>query len=101
MALAQKKAKLDDCPDVSEEAKEKLAAAAAPPMRLVKFGSGDNEVQVGQETVMFRHEEKFHNPTVVGVTALAIARSVVPVEADSYAPISQNGLIGLGRGWPR
>jgi acetyl-CoA decarbonylase/synthase complex subunit gamma len=68
MALAQKKAKLDDCPDVSEEAKEKLAAAAAPPMRLIKFGSGDNEVQVGRETVMFRHEEKFHSPTVVGVT---------------------------------
>jgi len=68
MALAQKRAKLDDCPDVSEEAKEKLAAAAAPPMRKVVFGSGDNQVQIGQETVMFRHEEKFHNPTVLAVT---------------------------------
>lgn len=65
MALAQKRAKLDDCPDVSQEAKEKLAAAAAPPMRKIVFGSGDNQVQVGQETVIFRHEEKFHNPTVV------------------------------------
>ncbi|UCE46528.1 MAG: acetyl-CoA decarbonylase/synthase complex subunit gamma, partial [Phycisphaerales bacterium] len=43
-------------------------AAAAPPIRLVKFGSGDNEVQVGQETVLFRHEEKFHNPTVLAST---------------------------------
>ena len=68
MQLAQKRAKLDDCPDVSEEAKEKLAAAAAPPIRKVSFGSGDNQVQVGQETVMFRHEEKFHNPTVLAVT---------------------------------
>ncbi len=68
MALAQKRAKLDDCPDVSEEAKEKLAAAAAPPMRKVAFGSGDNQVAVGQETVMFRHEEKFHNPTVIGAS---------------------------------
>jgi acetyl-CoA decarbonylase/synthase complex subunit gamma len=68
MALAQKRAKLDDCPDVSEDAKQKLAAAAAPPMRLIKFGSGDNQVQIGQETVMFRHEEKFHNQTVLGVT---------------------------------
>ena len=68
MALAQKRAKLDDCPDVSEEAKEKLAAAAAPPMRKVVCGSGDNQVQIGQETVMFRHEEKFHNPTVLAVT---------------------------------
>ena len=68
MALAQKRAKLDDCPDVSEEAKGKLAAAAAPPMRKVVFGSGDNQVQVGQETVLFRHEEKFHSPTVLAAT---------------------------------
>ncbi|MBN2271710.1 MAG: acetyl-CoA decarbonylase/synthase complex subunit gamma [Sedimentisphaerales bacterium] len=65
MALAQKRAKLDDCPDVSDEAKNKLAAAAAPPMRKVVFGSGDNQVQTGQETVLFRHEEKFHSPTIL------------------------------------
>ncbi len=68
MQLAQKRAKLEDCPCVSEEAKQALAAAAAPPMRLVTFGSGDNEVQIGQETVMFRHEEKFYNPTALAVT---------------------------------
>jgi acetyl-CoA decarbonylase/synthase complex subunit gamma len=68
MQLAQKRAKLEDCPDVSEEAKQQLAAAAAPPMRLVKFGSGDNQVQIGQETVVFRHEEKFFNPTVLAGT---------------------------------
>ena len=68
MALAQKRAKLDDCPDVSQEAKDKLAAAAAPPMRKVVFGTGDAEVQIGQETVLFRHEEKFHSPTVLGAS---------------------------------
>jgi len=68
MALAQKRARLDDCPYVSQEAKDKLAAAAAPPMRKVVFGSGDNQVQIGQETAVFRHEEKFHNPTVLAVT---------------------------------
>ena len=68
MQLAQKRAKLEDCPYVSEEAKETLAAAAAPPMRKVVFGSGDNQVQVGEETVMFRHEEKFYNPTVLAAT---------------------------------
>lgn len=68
MALAQKRGKLEDCPDVSQEAKNKLAAAAAPPMRKVVFGAGEAQVQVGQETVMFRHEEKFHNPTVLAVT---------------------------------
>jgi acetyl-CoA decarbonylase/synthase complex subunit gamma len=68
MQLAQKRAKLEDCPEVSEEAKQQLAAAAAPPMLLVKFGPEDNQVQVGQETVMFRHEEKFYNPTVLAAT---------------------------------
>ena len=68
MALAQKRVKLDDCPYVSQEARDKLAAAAAPPIRKVVFGERDNQVQVGQETVMFRHEEKFHNPTVLAVT---------------------------------
>ena len=68
MALAQKRAKLEDCPDVSEEAKGKLAAASAPPMRKIVFGTKDNQVQLGQETVMFRHEEKFYNPTALAVT---------------------------------
>jgi len=68
MQLAQKRAKLDDCPCVSEEAKQTLAAAAEPPMRTVKFGKGDNQVQLGQETVMFRHEEKFYSPTLLAVT---------------------------------
>jgi acetyl-CoA decarbonylase/synthase complex subunit gamma len=68
MQLAQKRAKLEDCPCASEQAKETLAAAAAPPVRLIKFGSGDGQVQIGQETVMFRHEEKFYNPTVLAVS---------------------------------
>jgi acetyl-CoA decarbonylase/synthase complex subunit gamma len=68
MQLAQKRAKLEACPEVSEEAKQKLAAAAAPPMRKIVFGSGDTQVQVGQETVLFRHDEKLHSPTVVAAT---------------------------------
>jgi len=67
MQLAQKKAALDSCPYVSEEARQQLAAAAQPPMRLVKFGP-ERKLQVGGETVMFRHEEKFHNPTILAVT---------------------------------
>ena len=68
MQLAQKRAKLDDCPSASDEAKETLSAAAAPPMRLVEFGTGESCVQVGQETVLFRHDEKFYSPTVLSVT---------------------------------
>ncbi|HUX03119.1 MAG: acetyl-CoA decarbonylase/synthase complex subunit gamma [Phycisphaerae bacterium] len=68
MALAQKKVALDKCPDASPQAREALAAAAAPPMRLVTFGTGEAEAKTGGETVLFRHEEKFHSPTVLAVT---------------------------------
>jgi acetyl-CoA decarbonylase/synthase, CODH/ACS complex subunit gamma len=45
-----------------------VAAAAAPPMRKVVFGVNEARVQLGQETVMFRHEEKFYSPTAIAVT---------------------------------
>ncbi len=68
MALAQKKAALDKCPDASDAARQALAAAAAPPMKTIAFGAGDAARKMGGETVLFRHEEKFHSPTVIGIT---------------------------------
>jgi acetyl-CoA decarbonylase/synthase complex subunit gamma len=62
MKLAAKQVELDACPHVSDEAKEALSAAAAPPIRLVKLGTGDREFQIGNETVMYRHEKTFFNP---------------------------------------
>lgn len=62
MNLAAGKAELDACPYVSDEAREQLAEASAPPIRPVKFGVGDTEITVGGETVLFRHEKTFFNP---------------------------------------
>ncbi|MBN1484705.1 MAG: acetyl-CoA decarbonylase/synthase complex subunit gamma [Chloroflexia bacterium] len=59
MKLASKQAELDSCPYVSDEARETLAAAAAPPIRLVALGEDEYKVEVGNETVMFRHEKTF------------------------------------------
>ncbi|MGD8475017.1 MAG: (Fe-S)-binding protein, partial [Anaerolineae bacterium] len=61
MKLAAKQVELSDCPHVSDEATEALSAAAAPPIRLVKVGTGGREFQVGNETVMYRHEKTFFN----------------------------------------
>jgi acetyl-CoA decarbonylase/synthase complex subunit gamma len=61
MKLAAKQVELDACPHVSEEAQEALSAASAPPVRLVKLGTGDREFQTGNETVLFRHEKTFFN----------------------------------------
>jgi acetyl-CoA decarbonylase/synthase complex subunit gamma len=62
MKLAQKQAELAACPYVSEEAKAKLEAASAPPIRLITVGTGDKKVEVGNETVLFRHEKTFFHP---------------------------------------
>ncbi|MGB5231196.1 MAG: acetyl-CoA decarbonylase/synthase complex subunit gamma [Desulfoprunum sp.] len=63
MNLASSKAELDSCPYVSDEAREQLAEAAAPPIRPVVIGKGVRKVTVGGETVLYRHEKTFFNPT--------------------------------------
>ncbi|MBA3071657.1 MAG: acetyl-CoA decarbonylase/synthase complex subunit gamma, partial [Nitrospirae bacterium] len=67
MKLAQRQASLDQCPDVSEEAKKILGEASAPPIRAITIGSGDRAVKIGEETVLFRHDKKFVNPCALTV----------------------------------
>jgi acetyl-CoA decarbonylase/synthase complex subunit gamma len=67
MQLAAKRVSLDQCPHVSEEAKAKLDEASAPPMRLVRIGKANRQLKIGQETVLFRHQEKFHNPSLLAI----------------------------------
>jgi len=62
MKLAQRQASLDACPDVSEEGKQKLGEASAPPVRPVTYGAGERAVKLGEETVLFRHDKRFVNP---------------------------------------
>ncbi|MGB6341038.1 MAG: (Fe-S)-binding protein, partial [Candidatus Aminicenantaceae bacterium] len=66
MKLAQKKAELSECPHASEEAKATLGAASEPPIRLVKIGK-DHPLEVGSETVMFRHEKTFFHQTGIAI----------------------------------
>ncbi|MBN2059066.1 MAG: acetyl-CoA decarbonylase/synthase complex subunit gamma [Deltaproteobacteria bacterium] len=63
MNLAAGKAELDSCPYVSDEAKSQLSEASAPPIRPVEIGAGVRAFKTGGETVMFRHEKTFYNPT--------------------------------------
>jgi acetyl-CoA decarbonylase/synthase, CODH/ACS complex subunit gamma len=67
MQVAAKKVALEACPYVSEAAKQELADSAAPPMRVVTIGAGPGAVAIGGETVLFRHEEKFHRATGVAI----------------------------------
>ena len=68
MALAGKKTSLDRCPDITEEAKIALESASAPPMATITIGEGENRVEIGGETVLFRHEKTFYHPCAIGIT---------------------------------
>ena len=68
MKLAQKQTSLDQCPHVTEQAKEALAGAAAPPIKLVTIGVGEKKIELGNETVLFRHDETFYHPTALAIT---------------------------------
>lgn len=61
MKLAAKQVELAACPYVSDEAREALAAAAAPPIRLITISSDGRKIEAGNETVMFRHEKTFYH----------------------------------------
>jgi acetyl-CoA decarbonylase/synthase complex subunit gamma len=64
--LAKKPVPIEKCPYVSVEAKSILEAQALPPIKPITLGSNESKFEIGNETVMFRHEEKFRNPTAVG-----------------------------------
>lgn len=66
LALAKKAVALEKCPSVSQAAKEALEAQSQPPIRLILLGDDKNKIEIGNETVMFRHEEKFHHPAAIG-----------------------------------
>ncbi len=63
MSLAQGKTELEKCPYVTDEAKAQLSEESAPPIRTVTIGAGASALKTGGETVLFRHEKTFFNPT--------------------------------------
>ncbi len=63
MKLAAGQAELAKCPHVSDASKAKLDSASAPPVLPVSIGA----FKTGGETVLFRHEKTFVNPTGIAV----------------------------------
>jgi acetyl-CoA decarbonylase/synthase complex subunit gamma len=86
MKLAAKQVELSDCPYVSDEAKEQLAASAAPPIRLVTLKANGTEVKAGNEVVMFRHEKTFYNKPGLFVRYKASDSDIAKkaAEVDAY-----------------
>ncbi|MFA5276112.1 MAG: acetyl-CoA decarbonylase/synthase complex subunit gamma [Candidatus Omnitrophota bacterium] len=66
MQLAKKAVAIEKCPFLNKDAKKILEDSAQPPIKLVTIGVGEEKVEIGNESVIFRHEEKFHRPCAVG-----------------------------------
>jgi len=95
MQVAAKQRALEDCPHVSEEASSSLAESSAPPMKLITIGSAERKFEFGQETVMFRHEEKFHRGTGIairfkaGMSDAEISEKLKTVNADVFMRVGE------------
>jgi acetyl-CoA decarbonylase/synthase complex subunit gamma len=96
MNLASGKAELDACPYVSAEAREQLAEASAPPIRPVVVGKGVRKATTGGETVQYRHEKTFYNPTLLAalvtsdLSADALAAKLKGWNALQYERVGLN-----------
>jgi len=90
MKIAGKKAAPDECPRISDEAREALSEEASPPIRPVITGSGQKQFEIGRETVLFRHDETFRNPTAIAVevddtlSGDALAERLAKIESLSF-----------------
>ena len=84
MNLASGKAELDSCPYVSDEAREKLSEASAPPIRPVAIGKGVRTATTGGETVQYRHEKTFYNPTLL---AAMVASDIAEADLETKLKI--------------
>jgi acetyl-CoA decarbonylase/synthase complex subunit gamma len=67
MKMAAKQVALDKCPHVTAAGKAALESASRPPIQLVIIGADSSEIKIGNESQLYRHEEKFYRPAAVAV----------------------------------
>jgi len=101
MQLAKKAVSIDKCPYLSRDAKNTLESQALPPIKLVTIGKGENKLEIGNESVLFRHEEKFHRPCGIGfviedsLTAEQIKQSINKINALQFERVGQHLAVNL------
>jgi acetyl-CoA decarbonylase/synthase complex subunit gamma len=67
LKMAAGQVPLEKCPHVTAEGRAALESASRPPIQLVTIGTDSCEVKIGNETQLYRHEERFYRPTAVAV----------------------------------
>lgn len=101
MQLAKKAVSIDKCPYLSDQTKKTLEASSLPPIKLITLGFGEEKLEVGNETVMFRHEEKFHHPCGIGfiledsLTDSAIKEKIEQINSLRFERVGQEIAVNL------
>ena len=96
MKVAQGVVALDKCPYFSEEAKAKLSEATAPPMKTITVG---NDIKLGGETVLFRHEKtlvnrnRFAVPVCTCMDEAAADQKLADIQKVDYERIGEREYI--------
>ena len=96
MKVAQGAVALDKCPYFSEEAKAKLSEATAPPMKTITVG---NDIKLGGETVLFRHEKplvnrtRFAGPVCTCMDEAAADQKLADIQKVDYERIGEREYI--------
>ncbi|TFF97703.1 MAG: acetyl-CoA decarbonylase/synthase complex subunit gamma [Promethearchaeota archaeon] len=70
--LLERKIRLEDCTHLMQDPKQKknlkkLREMLRPPQRPVRLGVGENEVTIGGEEVLMRHQLTYYNETAIFV----------------------------------
>ncbi|MFH0702295.1 MAG: acetyl-CoA decarbonylase/synthase complex subunit gamma [bacterium] len=71
MKLAKKEVSPEKCNFISDELKSLLEEAYQVQQAEIKFGPTQKQIKIGNETVMFRHDKKFINPSCIAVKVFA------------------------------
>ena len=96
MKVTQGAVALDKCPYFSEEAKAKLSEATAPPMKTITVG---NDIKLGGETVLFRHEKtlvnrnRFAVPVCTCMDEAAADQKLADIQKVDYERIGEREYI--------
>ncbi len=89
MKMAAGQVPLEKCPHVTPEAKAALESASRPPIQLVTIGSDANEIKIGNETQLYRHEEKFYREAAVAVRVSdTLAEDAIAQRAEAIGKLS-------------
>ena len=96
MKVAQGAVTPDKCPHLSEDALAQLGDATAPPMKKITLGA-KNDLLLGGETVLFRHDKTFvsKNLFAVDVRADNFDETLAEVRSIDYDRLGERMYIEL------